>query len=183
MALLPNSLPVFFTCLSFSLFIISCSPKSDKNEALIKAMEESLESSNRAIDASTSEFLHSLEEKALEPTTKYRAEIWLPKAKKINELSSKIYSYLEKFKNSKEINGESANEISIRLSKFREDLSNVDPFLRNEFLFDLQIVTIMEDSLSKKDQKNIKKTFIQSKSIYNQAMLTKIQNSIKILEN
>lgn len=179
----PNSLQAFITLIGLYLLTTSCSSKSDKNEALIKVMKESLESSNRAIDASSSQNLHSMEEKSLEPTTKYRAGIWLPKAKKINELSSEIYSYLEKIKNLKEINRESENEISIRLSNFKEELFNVDSLIRKEFYPYSQKVAITKDSLSKREEKNAKQILTQSNSIYNEAMLTKIQNSIKILEN
>jgi gliding motility-associated protein GldM len=66
-----------------------------------KTVDNSLTSTNRTINASTSTILKSLDDKASNPadpnTTK--AKIWLPKAQQVQQLSAGMYDYIEKLRN------------------------------------------------------------------------------------
>src|SRR5690349_11818692 len=86
----------YFLLLSLIAFFYSCSNDSNDND--FRIMNEGLERSNMAIEKSTQTLCHSIQNKLDDPTTSYKAAIWYPKMKMIQEFSKTISDYLEKLK-------------------------------------------------------------------------------------
>jgi hypothetical protein len=84
--------------LAVILFFSACSGKSDNNNAVIKALQESMESSNTALNMNSNQILRSLDEKSRDYATKERADIWFPRAQQIQKLSQTIFNYIEELK-------------------------------------------------------------------------------------
>src|SRR6185503_4424588 len=63
-----------------------------------KTVNNSLEASNRVVNASTQEIMTSLQTKLSDPGTQDRAKIWYPHAQKTQQLTKDLYEYIQKFK-------------------------------------------------------------------------------------
>jgi gliding motility-associated protein GldM len=84
-----------------------------------KTVNSSLEITNKTVDKSTSTIIASLEDKMEDPTTRAKAEIWLPKAKQVQELSKNVYNYIQGLKD--RILVESGGDPKDLSKKFKED--------------------------------------------------------------
>jgi hypothetical protein len=175
-----KSILVLFT---FSLIISGCSGKSGNEEAIIKALEESLEGSNKSINISSTTILKSLEEKTQDPATKDRADIWFPKASQIAKLSSEVFNYVEGLKKLEEVSSEKIKELFVSLNKYRENVRNIDSSMRYDFGESLILVSNSFDSTGQTYKEFENKYFRNSTQAFTLAMLTKLQNNIKIIEN
>src|SRR5688572_20269613 len=89
-----------------SITLLSCNNGLKVDKEIIKAMEESLNSSSKVVNTSSEMILFSLEDKTYDPITTERAKIWLSKAQKIQEFSSKLYDYIEQLKTGEKIGNE-----------------------------------------------------------------------------
>lgn len=167
-----------FPFLAFIIFFSACSGKSH-NEALVKAMEESLINSNIAVNNSTSENLHKLEEKAQDPASMDRANIWLPKAKQVTKLTLEILNHLEELKKENFINEEKSKDILARVLKYKEDVLNVDSSIRYEFAYKLLLISNSFDSSGQHDSEFWKKLLKSPLS----ATFIMLQSNIKNIEN
>jgi hypothetical protein len=169
-----RSFPVI--CL-LGCILLSCSNGSKTDKEIIKAMEESLEQSNRRVSFSTETILRSLQEKTLDPATSYKAELWFPKADQVAKLSASCLSYIDEFKKNKGLSKELADSFVQRLKAFEEAVLKTD-LLINEVFADRRLFN--NDSINKKfyDQyfKGASETSIH-------AFLTRIQNTVKVFEN
>lgn len=169
--------------LSVLLFLSSCSGKSDNNKDVIKALQESMENSNTSINMSSAEILQSLGEKSRDYATKERAGIWLPKAQEIQKLSENIFNYIEGFKKTSKVSVETTNELFARLIKYREDILAVDSSIRYDFDKNIILVTKTFDT-AKQTENDFHNTFFRNSTLLaTSAMLAKLQNNIKIIEN
>lgn len=165
------------------LFLSACSGKSDNNKEVIKALQESIENSNTSINVSSTDILHSLDEKTRDYATKERASIWLPKAQQIQKLSEEVFSYIEGLKKSIKINAETANELFARLMKYKEDILAVDSSVRYEFARNIILISRSFDT-TKQTVNNFNNTFFRnSDPLLISAMLIRLQNSIRVIEN
>jgi gliding motility-associated protein GldM len=63
-----------------------------------KTVRRSLENTNTTVSGSTATILKSLEDKTREAETKERADVWYPKALKVQSTSKALYDYLEGLK-------------------------------------------------------------------------------------
>jgi hypothetical protein len=169
--------------LAIALLVSACSSKSNSNDAVVKALEESLENSNKAINMSSTTIMRSLEDKTQDPATLERASIWFSKAEQIVNLSTEASVYIEGLKKLKDINSEKAKELFIVLKKYKEDVLNVDSSIRYEFANSISALPYSIDSSENSEKKFGNKFFSTSNSLYTSAMLTKLQNSIKTIEN
>jgi hypothetical protein len=176
--ILRQFLPVF----SLVLFVSACTDKSNTNE-VIKALEESLVVSNSSINTSSFTIMKSIEEKKTEYATKERADIWFAKAEQIVNLSSDAYNYIGSLKKIKDINSEKTKKLFARLIKYKEDVLKVDSLIRYEFAKSFILISNSFDSLVQTEKKLGNKFFKNSNSTAVSAMLTKLQNSIKVIEN
>lgn len=165
-----------------SLFlIVFCSCQTSNDRAIIKALDESLEISNKTIKESNELILTSMEGKMYDPASYERAKILYPKAEKISILSKELNRHIEKMKNKNNFNQDQITELHLKLKKYNDEIFTIDPSIRNEFETKIVLTTISFDSIS---DKNLYKTFFRNVSIIaSEAMLTKIQNNVRIIEN
>jgi len=63
-----------------------------------KTVNNSLEATNKVVNASTEEIMTSLKAKMNEDGTRERAQIWYPHAEKAQQMSTDLYNYIQKFK-------------------------------------------------------------------------------------
>ena len=63
-----------------------------------KTVNNSLEATNKVVNASTDEIMTSLQLKLKEEGTRERAQIWYPHAQRTKQLSKELYDYIQKFK-------------------------------------------------------------------------------------
>lgn len=165
------------------LFFSSCSGKSDGNKAVIKALQESLENSNNSINISNNQILQSLDEKSSDYVTKERASMWLPKAQQIQKLSDEIFNYIEGLKKSIKVNNEVVNELFARLIKYKEDILAVDSLIKYEFRGNITLISKAFDTSKQTGNDFYKPFFRNSTPLLISAMLTKLQGSVKVIEN
>ncbi|MFM8710480.1 MAG: hypothetical protein ACKOC7_04305, partial [Sphingomonadales bacterium] len=59
-----------------------------------KTINESLEKTNTAVNASTTQVLSSLTQKLNDPATRDRATIWKPKADSVADLAKEAYGFV-----------------------------------------------------------------------------------------
>ena len=169
--------------LAVMLFFSSCSDKSDNNKAVIKALQESMESSNASINMSSTQILYSLDDKSRDYITKDKAGIWLPRAQQIQKLSEDIFKYIEGLKKISKVNAKTANELFARLTKHKEDILSVDSSIRDVFAKNLNLISMSFDTTNQTRNDFYKTFFKNSSALSTSAMLTKLQNNIKVLEN
>ncbi len=169
--------------LAMMLFFSACTGKSDNNKAVIKALQESLESSNTAINVSSTDILHSLDEKSRDYSTKERADVWLPKAQHIQKLSEEIFNYVEGLKKANNIKIKTANELFAKLMRHKEDILAVDSSIMYEFAKNIILISRSFDTTKQTGNDFYNTFFRNSAALSTSAMLTKLQNNIKIIEN
>jgi hypothetical protein len=63
-----------------------------------KTINESLEKTNSAVTASTTQVLASLQQKLTDPATRDRAAIWKPKADSVADLAKEAYGFVDNLK-------------------------------------------------------------------------------------
>jgi hypothetical protein len=89
--------PAFAGALFCLSFLSACS--GNKTDSLLfDTLNENLLKSNVTISRSTDLILSELEEKAKDPATAYKGQIWGSKAKLVKELSAGMFGYIEKLK-------------------------------------------------------------------------------------
>lgn len=177
-----------FSVLTFFLTSLSsCSGKQKKNEAIYQALTASLEASTKTIKMYTERTHYSMSQKAADPTTNYKAEIWKPKADKISELTTRMNNYLNKLKEEADSNNISLPSKTIdalfdSLETYKYQLLSVDSIVYKEFRQDLlsnSHVTSLQIS-----KNEFEKRFFNHKSpILKKLLLTKLENDINITEN
>ena len=186
-----RSLPVIFIL----FFFASCSDRSKTDLTIIKALDESLITSNRLLYISTNDILLSLREKQYEAGTMERAKVWFSKAEKIESLSKNVYDYIEKIKaeilgTSEDNLGEVQKLIEQRKDKIYDTLKNykletlaVDAKINEQFNRSIVIFSSSFDSTGENGN-DLFDTFFNTANSYSLlAMLTRMQNNIKIVEN
>src|SRR5688572_18971894 len=84
-----------------------------------KTVNNSLEKTNTAVNASTEQLLISLKDKLADAGTKAKAEIWVPKAEQAQGYAKKVNDMIQRFKDDilKESGGDPANPDK----KYKED--------------------------------------------------------------
>ena len=168
-------------------FFSSCSDRSESELAVFKALDESLVNSTLTINKSTETTLALMQQKQYDPTTTHRANIWQPKAILIQKLTTDIYVYIENIKSrmiKKAIENNSAvvMQLNDQLIKYKRGLIAIDSQMTEVFK-NTVFFTPSFDSVDNKHQ-NINKIFFENTPlIAAQAMLSRLQNNIKISEN
>ena len=171
-----------FALLSLTVFT-ACSSNSKKDTEIIKALNESIENSNTWIERSSKDYMISFEEKVRNAGSRERAQFWYPKAKKIEQLSNDIVNYIETIKNGLASKVSFSSDLFDKLVEFKKDILSVDPKIEHEFQKSLRLFTKTIDS-SAVDQKKIFLYYFNNTSTSSVlAMLTKFQNSIRVIEN
>src|SRR6187455_1135352 len=86
-------------CFSLATIIfLSCKSTSENDLTVTIALQESIESSSQMLAESSKEITTAFEERLRDPASSERAKIWLPKIKKVQQLSSDGFNYVESIK-------------------------------------------------------------------------------------
>ena len=167
---------------SFLLIFTSCFNDSKKHDEIVKALNESIENSNKWLEISTNDILTSLRNKIEEPVSSERAKVWYPRAEKIQQLSKELFNYIENLK--QRIKDTSINSLELfeRLKKYREQLFHVDSNIKKQFEKSIQIFTQSIDSSEEDHQKLFEGYFKNVSSESAIAMLNKLQSNIRFNE-
>jgi hypothetical protein len=169
------------------MIFTSCKYNSKGDLNAIKVLNEGLVNSNKSLDGSITELMHSLESKLYDYPSKERALIWLPKAKAIQKISGETINKIESIRSELEINPEKKFEISNTsimvqiLSQYERSILQIDSILTKDYNKYLRIFTKSMDSSDSRLQK-FKEYFSDVSSIAAIAMLNKIENNIKLNE-
>jgi gliding motility-associated GldM-like protein len=178
---------LFYTS-SVIIFLASCTNESKSDLRVINALNESIENSNKAVNASTTDLMVSLEDKMRDYSTQERAMVWFPKAQMIQKISKNALDQIEEIKvrleedQNNTINQEDILNVYNCLIKYKSELLQIDPKLTNEFQQYLKIFTRTIDSSSENQIKMFREYFSGASTPRAKAMLTKLQNNIKINE-
>ncbi|HET9745198.1 MAG TPA: hypothetical protein VFP97_05760 [Chitinophagaceae bacterium] len=145
-------------------------------------MNESLVSSNKMISASTKEVMVVLKNKLHEPGSEERAKVWYPKAEEVQRLSKDIFDHIEGLKQNIYDTILNNSELFKKLKNYEAQLLQIDPKITQHFQRSLKIFTHLIDT-SKHDQGKLFKAYFQDVSAEATiALLTKIQNNIRLNE-
>lgn len=155
----------------------------------MKALEESLENSNKMLVASSTDIMMSLENKLKDPATHEKANYWYPRAQVIQKISKEAIDHIEKrkldiyqeSKSTKSIFENDSLNLYKMLIDYKTRLLQVDPKLNIQFKNSLKVFTQAIDSLNDNQSRVFKRYLNVSKPAMN-AMLTKLQNNVRFNE-
>jgi gliding motility-associated protein GldM len=188
---------------------VSCTNNSKSELAVYRAMNDGLQTSNRVIVSSSELIYRSLQSKLDDRETKERAMIWQPKAAVIKKLSEDMASYITQLKTEltdaagkdenntneafRENNTTAANmlfdekkrgvELLAKLLKYQQDVLAIDSDMNDQLKHILPPVTGRFDH-TKNDPKEFTNTFFKDvPAIAAMCMLTKFENTVRVIEN
>lgn len=200
----------FISLLAIIIFFSSCSDNSGSSTLnVFRATEEGLQQSVKTISQSNEVIYHSLEDRLADPKSSNYAIIWQPKALVVKSLSDTIITYIRQLK--EELKDEAGfsnpldrtsfkedkiptvyhffnehdkgKELFNHLMKYRQDILAVDTQLNNAFKNNIVVFARGFDH-TRND------TGVFTKSFFNDipviaacAMLSKLENNIRIIEN
>lgn len=166
--------------------LASCDSKKKTKEAFYVGVNESLTISSDFIRKSTESALMSLENKAANPVTKVRAEVWLEKASIVRKISNDAYKYLDSIKQtvvskkSSTISKTIANSILNRLKEYETRLLGVDLKINNALKDDIVITPFYFDSGNQNTNNNFFDLFESENEI---AVINMLINRVVLAEN
>lgn len=168
---------------SFLLIILSsCRDESKTDLAVIKALNESIENSNKWLEISTTDVVTSLRNKMEEPGSSDRARIWYPRAEKIQQLSKDLFDYIENLKQKSKDTSINSRDLFERLKNYQKQILQVDSSITREFQKSIKVFTQSIDSSEKDHQKLFEGYFKNASSESTTAMLNKLQSNIRFNE-
>lgn len=173
-----------------------------------KTVNKSLETTNVTVNNSTDAIMKSLEDKLTDPKTHDKAEIWLPKAKQVQDYAKSVYSYIQGLKDNiiKQGGGDvdsrsfkadnldiatrlmvekgNGKELLKKLGEFKNDvLKNVDPSIDSMFGASLPINLETPRTQSKSNNTWERAYFHMVPTVAALTILSKFQNDVKTSEN
>lgn len=159
--------------LSWTLIFSACTNKSNNNADTIKRLEENLIESNNSINTSTTVVLQTLEQKFTDPYySNEKSSIWLNKAKSVIKISGEYYDYINSIKKQENLNDTSFKQLNKKLLIYKESILGIDNAIMDEFNDSFEFI-------NKPEELGPKITSVSVRS----ALLTLLQNNIKIIEN
>ncbi len=174
-----------------------------------KTVNNSLEESNKVVNASTTEIMTSLQAKLADAGTAEKAKIWLPHAKKVQDLTAELNNYIQGLKdeilkraganyakgdsNYKDDNldiptrlmvekGEGKNLLA-KLKKYREDILNIDAAIKTQLGTSLPIHLEKPKTVNKGNNTWEAAYFRMVPTVAALTILSKFQNDVKTTEN
>jgi hypothetical protein len=183
-------------------FLYACSSATPENDlAIFKILDESLINANRVISRSNEVLLATLQDRLLDPTTHYKAEIWQPKTTSIQKITDSTISYFEgvkselnkRIKAGKETDRnivslffkKEGNGINLykHIKSFSEQVLSTDSLIRREFSSNLNLLSNGRDSFQIRAEEFTETFFTNTTSVAALAMLTQLENRINMAEN
>ena len=174
-----------------------------------KTVNNSLEATNKVVNASTQEIMTSLQSKLNEDGTRERAQIWYPHAKKAQDLTADLYNYIQKFKDQilkeagadyakgdssyKDDNLDIATRIMVehgggkelykRLDEYKKEILGLDPKISGQFANSLPISLAKPKTQNKGNKSWEDAYFRMVPTVAALTILSKFQNDVKTTEN
>jgi hypothetical protein len=127
--------------------------------------------------------LASIRERAADPINKERTGFWLPKAELITKLSSDLVGYIENLKQEKQVSNGQSRVLYETLIKYKNDILNLDSSIRYEFEKTIVLATNLYDTIENGKDKFYSTFFKNASLTGTTAMLSNIQNSVRVNEN
>lgn len=174
-----------------------------------KTVNNSLEESNKVVNASTSEIMTSLQAKLADAGTAEKAKIWLPHAQEVQRLTADLNNYIQNLKDEilkqagadyakgdssyKDDNLDIATRLMVekgegkklleRLEKYKKDILNIDPVIKTQMGNALPIH--LEKPKTKNRGNNTWEAayFRMVPTVAALTILSKFQNDVKTTEN
>ena len=169
-----------------------------------KTINESLEKTNTAVNASTTQVLASLTQKMNDPATRERASIWKPKADSVAAFANEAYAFIDNLKKEliaastkgdklKDDDQNATTRILVKegkgkqlydmLKRYKENVFGIDPKIQQQFETSFQVTLDPP-----KSQNSNKKTweegyFYMAPTVGALSILSKFQNDLRNAEN
>lgn len=166
----------------FLITVASCKHKSSDDIGVMSEMEKGFKFSNEIINRSTSAQLHELQEKTVDGYNSERASVWYPKALKVSVLSTEIYNYIDSLKELQTLSESTGKEVAATIIKYKTNLALIDSVF--SYIFSEDIYP-QDSALSIKriSSPGFLDLFVQKPMISIRALLSRVQNHIKIIED
>ncbi|HEX6845557.1 MAG TPA: gliding motility protein GldM, partial [Chitinophagaceae bacterium] len=174
-----------------------------------KTVNNSLETTNKVVDASTTEIMTSLQNKLKDDGTRERAQTWLPRAQKTQQLTAALYTDIQKYKDQilkeagadfakgdssyKDDNLDIATRIMVehgggkdlykKLEQYRKDILAIDPAIAQQFTNSLPINLAKPRTQNKGNKTWEDAYFRMVPTVAALTILSKFQNDVKTAEN
>lgn len=174
-----------------------------------KTVNKSLETTNTTVNKSTETIMASFQQKLSDPSTAAKAQIWMPKAQQVQNLSKDIFTYIQGLKDRilreadgdpnnpektfKEDNLDIATRIMIEkgegrkleqmLKNYRDAVLKVDPAIDSAFKTSLPINLDKPKSKNKAGATWEGAYFHMVPTVAGLTILSKFQNDVKTTEN
>lgn len=172
-----------------------------------KTVDNSLNATNTTVRQSTEQVMASLQQKATEAETRAKAEIWYPKAQKVQELSNAMYAYIDDLRNKihkeagfdpvkngdstfKEDNLDIATRIMVTEGKGKELLAKLTQYQKEiaavvpEFdVKNSQVNLVTPETLDKGNKTWEAAYFHMVPTVAAMTILRKFQNDVRTTEN
>lgn len=186
MLLLHSRLIVVFAALTYGILGVSCSNRSNPNSDIIKSLQESIESSNNSILKSNQEVLASLQDKQFHRSTMIKAKYWYSKALLVQNVSTETFEYIEILKGkirTEDVNIKTiANDLFRILTLYKNKLLEVDSIIAPSFEKSFALLTSWTDSAKGDQSKLYERYFKNAHGVSAVAILTRLQNNVRIDE-
>ena len=174
-----------------------------------KTVNNSLEASNKVVNASSNDIMNSLKIKLAKDETKERAAIWYPNAEKAQKMTADLNDYIQKLKDQilteagadyakgdssyKDDNLDIATRIMVehgagkelytKLQQYRKDILAIDPKINSEFGNSLPI-NLQKPKTQNKGNRNWEDAYFRMvPTVAALTILSKFQNDVKTSEN
>jgi gliding motility-associated protein GldM len=174
-----------------------------------KTVNNSLEASNKVVNASTVDIMNSLKAKLTKDETKERAAVWYPKADSVQKMTKDLNDYIQKLKDQilkeaganfasgdssyKDDNLDIATRIMVehgegkslynKLKKYKDDILKIDPKITAEFGNTLPIHLEKPKTRNKGNRTWEDAYFRMVPTVAALTILSKFQNDVKTSEN
>ncbi len=166
-----------FVVLGVVIVFCSC---GGKDERIVTGMLDSeLNSSAKSISLFTQDLYHALESKLENPSTRYKAEYWQPKAVIIKNETENVCKYIDSIKLQEKIDWEILLD---KLEYCKERLNRLDTVMAQEFNNKIEIAPYLFDSTTKSNigYEQFYKAIPKESQM---AILSKIYARIRIVES
>lgn len=179
-----------FKILPFTLLVLfSCSHNPTENSAAFEILNQGLVNSTAKIDSESNSIYRLIEAKLLDSKLSPQANLWQPVTSKIQLFSDDICIYIDSLKN--DLNhkpdlfksNEKGNELFNRLINYKQNLLELNPEINS--VFGKRVLLISKPfNIQINNQKDFNRIFLDNSSTETKlALLTRLQNNIRIIEN
>ncbi|MEO7046178.1 MAG: hypothetical protein ABI091_12785 [Ferruginibacter sp.] len=167
-----------------AILIMFCACTTQKKDSIIlEILNSGLQNSSQEINRQTIVEYKSLTDKLSDPVTMEKAAIWLPKAQLSEKLSNNLEKKLDSIKSTLNTSDLNSDSLYDDLTSYKNDILRIDPKINHQFYKEINQVSQLNNSLP--DSKKVFINTVSNITVRNEkiALLSKIQNSISLIEN